>query len=166
MSAIPQPSFEAPASVPTRTPYVEVWRNTTQNIPNTSWTALSWTEAFSDSHGFWAATAPTRLTVPSGLSGLYAYEFQWEAAGSGLAAATFLAVRLNGTLQVASTSAGSVSSEGRMRISGHRLMDGGSYIEGCLYQASGGAYIDQSFAVGSDDPASPFMNLTRLAALS
>ena len=166
MSAIPQPSFDAPVSVPTRTPYVEVWRNSAQaGFTASAFTAFSFSEAFVDTHGFWSSAAPTRLTIPQGLAGVYQYELQWEeGAGTAFTGSSYIAVRSNGSFLLARESEANLTQFDNMRIFGQRRMSAGDYIEGLLFPATAASYTNSHTSVSANDPASPFMSLTRIGA--
>ena len=49
----------------------QVVRTTDQSILTATWTWISWQSENWDTHGFWNAGEPTRLTVPVGQAGYY-----------------------------------------------------------------------------------------------
>jgi hypothetical protein len=77
-----------------------VYRATNQSIPNSTDTAISWSNTRYDSDGFWSAGAPTRLTVPSGKAGKYRLATTVSFAANSTSPVV-VNIRLNGTTVIA-----------------------------------------------------------------
>lgn len=116
-----------------------VYNNAALTIATASWTALTFNAERWDTDGFHSTTSNTsRLTVPAGLSGVYAIfaNVDW---GVSTVGRRLLAIRLNGSTELAI--------DGRITESGGNSscmvatlysLSAGDYIECYVYQGSGG----------------------------
>jgi len=113
---------------------VRVSATVSQSIPTGVWTAVSWDTAVYDDDGFYAAGAPTVLTVPDGWGGTFVL---WVSADMQQASQR-LRVMVNGN-QSAVTSGGALSCTDQLAA--------GAAISIDIFQSSGGAVTVPTSAV-------------------
>lgn len=111
-----------------------------QAIANTSYVPISFSGVDFDTDDFWAAGAPTRLTIPTGLGGLYGVKAfnAWASNSTGIRVA---AITINGTTEaIASDWRGAAGSIGYpCTPTCDRVLVDGDYIELIVRQTSGGS---------------------------
>lgn len=117
-----------------------VRRNSTQSIPNVTFEPITFDNpAVSDLGGFWNNSNPTRLTVPTGLGGVYLITAVGSFAvnGSGVRQ---LNIRINGSTYYQMLSiAPTILDVYRGTSSIELVLAAGDYIELTPYQTSGGS---------------------------
>ncbi len=118
-----------------------VYHSTTQSVANTTWTSLTFDSETEDTDAFHSTgTNPTRLTIPSGLGGLYLLvaSFNFASNATGMRLARFLK---NGTTQVPAVDyRPAISGDGTfLTISTLTRLAAGDYVELQGYQSSGGS---------------------------
>lgn len=128
-----------PIGVPVLNVGARVYRTTTQSIPNSTYTAISFDGELFDTHGFHDGTNPTRLTIPTGLAGYYLIEALCVFNGGGGGSARISTVALNGTDFFLQAGSGTTSSTHVPQATVYYL-DEGDYIELWAFQDSGGSF--------------------------
>lgn len=121
-----------------RPPHVVVYRNTPQLVGNGVVSNVVWLGAAYQSDAFWAAGAPSRVTIPAGLGGLYLVSAIpiWDINGTGGRYATILK---NGADQWRTNSGGSAAWYTQHNIVVPIQVVPGDYVELGVYQNSGAA---------------------------
>jgi len=108
------------------------------SINNASWTAIAWDTVDQNEPGMWAAGSPARIVCQ--VDGLYLVAFNavFAANGSGI---RIFGARLNGTNYLAETEVMSPSAgnTGVGNVAALVPLQAGDYIEGMVYQSSGGS---------------------------
>lgn len=123
-------------------PAARAARGTVQAVAHNTLTVISFSAATFDSAAFWTSAAPTRLTVPAGLGGLYlcglAVTFANVTGGARRAAA----IRRNGgTVIAAAEQVPPVSTAGYPQVATTTIyrLAAGDFLDSYAFQDSGGA---------------------------
>jgi hypothetical protein len=118
--------------------HATVSNSTTQSIPNSTYTAVSFDSEQTDVGGFFAPGTPTRFTVPAGASGVY--QVGGYLAFAGNASGTRLVViRTNGSGWMSADRDSPTSVDHQMNVTAMMYLNAGDYVELIAYQTSGGA---------------------------
>lgn len=96
--------------------YVKIRRAATQSIPYTTTTAVSWDTEDSDTAGYWASGSPTRITVPTGKGGKFAFSFRY---------AYDVGFNQRGFTEAVAYTSGNVAYKAYRRLNGYGLGSGG-----------------------------------------
>lgn len=123
----------------TRTARARLYHSGTQTIGTSAITPINFVaEEYDTASLHDAATNNTRITIPSGYDGLWAFGggIPWAANSTGRRATL---VRLNGTTPICQQEAGVVDATLFVQsLAGERQFAAGDYIELCGFQSSGG----------------------------
>lgn len=121
---------------------VRVFRSTVQAIPNAAFTAVTFDTARYGSGDVWVAGSPTRLTVPAGQDGIWAFGCACTLAAVAGGAQRQVNIRINGnnSLQIGVQQyPPSATTAPFFVIAGEYAMSAGDYAELVVYQDSGAA---------------------------
>ena len=118
--------------------YARVWRqNSSQSIPNTTWTTIAFDTIVNDNDGIWSASNPTRLTAKT--AGFYVFgciAYIQNPGGNNRRIRTIV----NGSLQIGDGGIASlIAVDSVVCVSNALYLNVGDYIEFQAYQDSGGA---------------------------
>lgn len=140
-------------------PRVRLYESTTaQNIPNTANTAITFTSVAYNT-GLWASTASSRVTVPRGAAGVYAFNggAAFVASGS-IGNLRILSLRRNGTEIIKSVNArGDATADTRLEVSCDYYLNDADYVELVAYQNSG---ANLALVIGTAPSLQVFPQLT------
>jgi len=118
-----------------------VIRTTSQSIPNSTLTALSFDTEIHDTDGCWSSGTPTRLTAST--SGYYEAGGSVNIVSSSGSFHLWIGIRKNGTTWLANNSTWADAAESPNAwvgvSTGMFWMDAGDYVEVVIYQTSGGS---------------------------
>lgn len=151
------------AAAGTVAPLVMVTRATAQTIGNNTETAMSWSSAPRNPNTMWAAGNPTRITIPSGQSGLYlltgALVFNINGTGG-----RTVHLRKNGTgdFRRMGSTPGITSIHSEMTFAYPVELVAGDYFEIFVWQNSGGNLDVRSGSTGGSDDT-PYVLIRKVA---
>jgi hypothetical protein len=91
------PGPQGPASYGLDAPGAKVYRTSHLSVVDSTYTMVPFQAVERDSHGFWSAGAPTRLTIPPGHSGWYSVGFGVGISGAGEIQRFLVRPRVNGS---------------------------------------------------------------------
>lgn len=135
-----------------------------QTIPTSTSTAVQWSRATMDTHGFWTPTAPTLLTVPRGLDGVYIASgaIRWDGNIVGSRTQSIAVTIASGvmaqSIKATTWDAVSVSDRWFPFVTRRLYLAAGDSVRATVFQDSGG---DLDLV----DSADGFLQLTRVGDL-
>lgn len=119
-----------------------VYRATNQSINNITATAISFSNERKDTSGFWPGSGNNdRVTIPTGLAGMYALTAGAEWASSAAGNIRNLQLRINGVTYIAANGLPPSPSGNGMQMTTTRIypLAQGDYVQTIGYQDTGGA---------------------------
>ena len=141
-------------SVPTTQPSVRVYRQNSQSIPASAWTALIFDTVQYDKGPtpHWVAGSPTRLTCQ--VAGTYAINFVAQCSPSSGGGYRVAGINVNGALVSSGPMSGAtLSASVSARMSAHTevYLNVGDYVEGVVFQDSGTSLSVYGYVSGTDN---------------
>lgn len=122
-------------------PRAEVTRTTTQSISSSTQTTITWQTSNHNYRAMWnSGVNPSRLTVPSGMGGLYrvTINLEYEANSDGATGTRQAALLKNGAIIGRQTSLGNGTGVAtRVEYTREIAMAGGDYFEAAAFQNCG-----------------------------
>lgn len=121
------------------TPYARIRSAAVQSIPNATGTVITFDTEIEDTNAFVdLATFNTRITVPTGLDGIYAISGNIRFATAATATIMEVAVRVNASISIASEIIGG-GSDRAVSCATVRRLAAGDYLDMTVYHNNGAA---------------------------
>ena len=134
------------------------YNNANVSIPASEWTVVPQNAEDYDTHGFHSTTVnSSRMTIPSGQDGKYLIVFNARFAVSAAGNLRGFRIYLNGSTPIAAQEGAIANVAVAGSISVLYSLSAGDYVEGFVYQDSGGA-----LNITSDSESSPYLMVQRV----